>query len=53
MVVHDATALESLRSRGGVHRWAIWVFIYVPIGLAFIGIVAAVLVPMFAKMRGH
>ncbi len=41
----ESKLLEYLRSKGGVHVWVIWVFV----GLPVIGILAAILIPMFAR----
>ena len=46
LTVKDESKLhELLRYKGGVHTWVIWVFGLVPV----IGILAAILIPMFAR----
>ncbi len=40
-VKDEPNLLEFLRYKGGVHTWVIWVWV--------IGILAAVLIPMFAR----
>jgi len=44
-VKEEPKLLEYLRYKGGVHTWVIWVFG----GLPVIGILAAILIPMFAR----
>jgi len=41
----DSKLVEYLNHKGGVHTWVIWVFGLVPA----IGILAAILIPMFAR----
>ena len=46
LTVKDESKLhELLRYKGGVHTWVIWVFGLLPV----IGILAAILIPMFAR----
>lgn len=46
LTVEDESKLHGfLRYKGGVHTWVIWVFSLVPV----IGILAAILIPMFAR----
>ena len=44
-VKEEPKLLEYLRYKGGVQTWVIWVFG----GLPVIGILAAILIPMFAR----
>ena len=41
----ESKLVEYLRYKGGVHTWVIWVFG----GLPVMGILAAILIPMFAR----
>lgn len=42
---HPAELLAHLRRKGGVHRWALWIFI----GLPLLGILAAIVIPQLNK----
>ncbi len=44
-VKDEPKLLEYLKYKGGVHTWVIWVFGLIPL----IGILAAILIPMFAS----
>jgi hypothetical protein len=44
-IKEESKLLDYLRYKGGVHTWVIWVFG----GLPVIGILAAILIPMFAR----
>jgi hypothetical protein len=42
----ESKLLDYLRSKGGVHIWVIWIFFVITI-IAMLGILAAILIPMF------
>ncbi len=44
-IKEESKLLEYLRYKGGVHKWVIWGFV----GLMIIGILSALLLPMFAR----
>jgi hypothetical protein len=44
-VTDRSKLLEFLRYKGGVHTWVIWVFGLLP----FVGILTAILIPMFVR----
>lgn len=44
-VKDESKLIEYLRYKGGVHTWVIWIFGLLPV----IGILAAILIPVFAR----